>query len=68
MSGQSVIANTWKTKVEHFIMQHSVQNFIVFLIVLNAALLGLETNPQITQTYGEILTWFDHVILGIFTL
>ena len=59
---------SWKTKVECFIMQHSVQNFIVFLIVLNAALLGLETNPEITQTYGSILTWFDHVILGIFTL
>ena len=45
---------------------HWVQHGLVFLIVLNAAILGLETSPDIMQNWGEILHWLDHVILGIF--
>ena len=61
-------APKWKLKIESFINLPSVQHFIVFLIVLNAALLGLETNDDIVQAYGHELGLIDHVILMIFTL
>lgn len=68
MQSAQLNSGSWKTTVEQFITHHAVQNFIVFLIVLNAGLLGLETNPEITQAYGGVLSFLDHLILGIFTL
>jgi voltage-gated sodium channel len=61
-------APVWKKQIEHFINQPSIQHFLVFLIILNAALLGLETNAEIVQHLGQELAWIDHVILFIFTL
>jgi voltage-gated sodium channel len=63
------IAKTfWQQKVEDFVDNVIVQYAIVVLIVLNAALLGLETNPEIMQAYGAELVFIDHTILGIFIL
>jgi voltage-gated sodium channel len=39
---------------------------IVFLIVVNAIILGLETYPNMMAQYGPILKTIDHVILWIF--
>jgi voltage-gated sodium channel len=61
-------APAWKHKVENFINRPAIQHFIVFLIVLNAALLGLETNAEIVEAYGRELVFIDHGILMIFTL
>jgi voltage-gated sodium channel len=63
------IAKTfWQQKVEDFVDNVVVQYAIVVLIVLNAALLGLETNAEIMQAYGTELVFIDHTILGIFIL
>jgi voltage-gated sodium channel len=63
------IAKTfWQQKVEDFVDNVIVQYAIVVLIVLNAALLGLETNAEIMQAYGAELVIIDHTILGIFIL
>jgi len=63
------IAKTfWQQKVEDFVDNVIVQYAIVVLIVLNAALLGLETNAEIMQAYGAELVFIDHTILGIFIL
>ena len=63
------IAKTfWQQKVEDFVDNVIVQYAIVVLIVLNAALLGLETNAEIMQAYGTELVFIDHTILGIFIL
>jgi len=43
-----------------------VQHFIVSLIVINAVVLGLETAPAVTRTYGDALKLLDHLILGVF--
>ena len=43
-----------------------VQHGLVFLILLNAAILGLETNADLMSVWGELLHWIDHTILGIF--
>jgi voltage-gated sodium channel len=55
-------------KVDDWMHQHVVQHTIVFLIILNAALLGMETEPDIMAQYGEIIGWFDHCLLVIFVI
>ncbi len=61
-------APMWRRKIEAFVNSATIQNFIVFLIVLNAILLGLETDPEIVQSIGKELAFIDHVILFIFTI
>lgn len=61
-------APVWKKQIEQFINQPAIQHFIVFLIILNAVLLGLETNPDVVSYFGQTLTWLDHGILFVFTL
>jgi len=61
-------APIWRRKVEAFVNSATIQHFIVFLIVLNAILLGLETDPEIVQSIGTELAFIDHAILFIFTL
>lgn len=39
---------------------------IIGLIVINAIILGLETNPQIHASYGDVLGALDRLILAIF--
>jgi voltage-gated sodium channel len=58
----------WKQKIERTIHHPSVQHVIVFLIVLNAALLGMETSPDMVQAYGAAMALLDHGILAIFIL
>lgn len=58
----------WQLKIEAFLAQPAIQHFIVFLILLNAAILGLETNPNIVASIGHELAMLDHVILVIFIL
>lgn len=58
----------WRQKIELFVNQPKVQHIIVFLIVLNAALLGLETSPAVMQAFGAELVMLDHAILAVFIL
>jgi voltage-gated sodium channel len=44
------------------------QNLSLGLILLAAAILGLETNPNIIAEYGSFLHLLDKIILGLFTL
>ena len=56
----------WKQKIERFINHPTVQQVIVFLIVLNAVILGLETNRDIVAAFGRELVLVDHAILVVF--
>ncbi len=58
----------WKQKISRFITHRFVQNGIVALIVLNAALLGMETSSTVVEKFGHELILIDHVILGVFIL
>lgn len=58
----------WRQKIERFVNHPKVQHVIVFLIVLNAALLGLETSPAVMQAFGAELVMLDHAILAVFIL
>jgi voltage-gated sodium channel len=58
----------WRQNIERFVNHPKVQHVIVFLIVLNAALLGLETSPAVMQAFGAELVMLDHAILAVFIL
>lgn len=63
------IAKTnWQQKLEDFVDNVIVQYIIVVLIILNAGLLGLETNQEVMQAFGAELVLLDHFILGVFIL
>lgn len=56
----------WKAAIERFWAQKWVQNTIIVLILINAAILGMETSPTIMAKYGETLIAMDHAILAVF--
>ena len=56
----------WKNRIEDFMEHPWVQHFLVLLILLNAAILGLETDSDIMESIGSQLILIDHAILGIF--
>ena len=56
----------WKQKIERAIHHPTVQHVIVFLIVLNAALLGMETSPSMVEAFGAEMALLDHAILAVF--
>jgi voltage-gated sodium channel len=58
--------STWRGRIEQFIGHHAIQHFLVFLIVVNAAILGIETSPSIMESWGHELILLDHGILWIF--
>lgn len=57
-----------RARVRRWVEQPRVQNGIMLLIVVNAAILGLETVPAVMQPYGHILIPIDRAILGIFVV
>jgi voltage-gated sodium channel len=44
------------------------ERVIMALIVVNAVILGLETNKSLMSSYGELLQALDHVILAVFVV
>jgi voltage-gated sodium channel len=56
------------TKIGDFVEGTRFQNFITILIVINAAALGLETNPDIMGYIGKELIIFDHLVLVVFVI
>ncbi|MBU3647770.1 MAG: ion transporter [Limnohabitans sp.] len=57
---------TWRGRIELFINHPTVQHLLVFLIVINAAILGIETSPSAMESWGEELFLLDHAILAVF--
>jgi voltage-gated sodium channel len=56
------------SKIGNFVESHSFQNIITVLIVLNAAALGCETDPDIMAQFGAELILFDKLVLSVFTV
>ncbi len=52
----------------NIILNPRVQNFIMWVIIINALTLGLETSASIRASYGSILHFIDVVALGIYTI
>lgn len=52
----------------NFILSNKVQNFIIFVILINSITLGLETSPTIRANYGGLLHFIDVAALAIYTV
>ncbi len=55
-----------RMQIARWVESSSVQSFIVAVILLNAAILGLETSPAIMAKWGGLLVALDKACLGIF--
>ena len=54
--------------LDQWVSQPIIQRFIIVLIVVNAAILGMETSPAIMAQWGPLLLRLDSIILGVFVL
>jgi len=59
---------TWRLKLKAFVEAAPIQKFIITLILINAAVLGLQTDADITIRWGGLLHTIDVVILSIFVI
>ena len=57
-----------RERLDAFIRQSRVQNFILALILINAVTLGLETSPAVMAAYGGVLHLIDKTILAVFVM
>jgi voltage-gated sodium channel len=65
-SQQPSLSSSGRQLIEAFMGHSWVQRILVFLILINAAILGLETSQSVMSVWGEQLRLLDHIILGIF--
>jgi voltage-gated sodium channel len=57
-----------RDRVRALVEHTRFQQFIIWVIVVNAVTLGLETSRSVMSGFGGLLHAVDHVILGIFVL
>lgn len=57
---------TWRLRVAAWVESSRIQGFIIALILINAAILGLETSPAIMAEHGVWLKIADKTCLAIF--
>jgi voltage-gated sodium channel len=55
-------------EARHFLEHPTTERILAGLIILNAVVLGLETNPVAMENYGWLLDSLDHILLGIFVV
>lgn len=58
----------WRKRLFQFIELPLFQRFIITLIIINAAILGLETDRDIMASWGELLRVIDVAILSVFII
>lgn len=56
----------WRGGIERFMARPFIQRFLIVLIIVNAIILGVETNHEAMQIVGPELLMIDHAILWIF--
>jgi voltage-gated sodium channel len=61
-----VSANSWRVRLARIVESPLVQHFIIVVILINAAVLGLETNAGIMERAGGLLRTIDMACLLIF--
>jgi voltage-gated sodium channel len=65
---QPVVENPTRQRLRAFIEHRWVQNGIIALILINAALLGLETWPAAMAAAGGLILALDRAILAVFVV
>jgi len=63
-----VRAPVWRQGLAAWIQTPLVQNALIVLILINAAILGLETFPGVRSDWGDWLRALDQTILAVFVL
>ncbi|MDZ7642492.1 MAG: ion transporter [Desulfurivibrio sp.] len=58
----------WRQRLYQWIEQPWVQRAVILVIVINAAILGLETVPTVNEPHGELLYSLDRLCLTIFVV
>lgn len=59
---------SWRGRLQAFVERRGVQNAILWLIVVNAVTLGLETSPTAMAAAGPALIALDRAILAVFVV
>jgi len=57
-----------KDRVNQIVSSPWFERMIIAFILINGAILGMETSPSLVAQYGDLLHMGNHVILGIFIL
>ena len=65
---QAVAIGNWRGRLGHWIESPAPRNFIIALILINAAILGMETSPAIMDRVGPLLIAANKLILAVFVL
>ncbi len=58
----------WRARLALWMDRPRLQQYLLLLILVNAAILGLESYPAIAERWGRWLAAADRVLLGIFTV
>jgi voltage-gated sodium channel len=58
----------WRARLAHWIESPAVSHFITGLILVNAAILGLETSETLEQATGGLIRIVDAAILVVFVI
>ncbi len=62
------VETSTRRRLQQVIEQPAVQRSIPLLIVINAAILGMQTSPALVASWGELLRVLDMLILGVFVV
>lgn len=57
-----------KTLAQRIVCAPNFERMIIGLILLNGAILGMETSPSLMEEYGTWLQWGNHLILAVFII
>lgn len=58
----------WRARLGDWLEGPTFSRFIIALIIINAAILGLETSPGIMARTGDFPLWINTAILGVFVV
>jgi voltage-gated sodium channel len=58
----------WRQTLDQWVSKPLIQRSIIVLIIVNAAILGMETSPAIMSEWGPLLLRLDAIILGVFVV
>ncbi|MEO0392787.1 MAG: ion transporter [Pseudomonadota bacterium] len=69
MTGTADMAQqTWREKARALITHRWWERAVIGLIIINAAVLGLETVPAVMAVHAGLLIGIDQIILGLFVI
>ena len=58
----------FRARLGQWIESAGPRNFIIALILVNAAILGLETSPAVMQRIGGVLIFINQAVLAVFVI